>query len=144
MTMSFVMPAAWFLNTSLHQAVSMAGFCPQSTAQWALRMSPAAELNTPSVNAFGRMCGMRHTCVGTRLQPSRPSDELMRQCQWFATRPVPWPVMMASGPYSSLMRRHSSAMMSMASSQLMRSNSLLPRFSGLRSPFGSQSTRFMG
>ena len=26
MTMSFVMPAAWFLNTSLHQAVSMAGF----------------------------------------------------------------------------------------------------------------------
>ena len=80
MTMSFVMPAAWFLNTSLHQAVSMAGFCPQSTAQWALRMSPAAELNTPSVNAFGRMCGMRHTCVGTRLQPSRPSDELMRQC----------------------------------------------------------------
>ena len=34
MTMSFVMPAAWFLNTSLHQAVSMAGFCPHSTAQW--------------------------------------------------------------------------------------------------------------
>ena len=98
----------------------------------------------PKVKAFGRMCGIRHTWVGTRLQPSRPSDEFRRQCQWLETRPVPWPVMMASGPYSSLMRMLSEAMMSMASSQVMRSNSLLPRFSGWRSPFGSQSTRFMG
>ena len=52
--------------------------------------------------------------------------------------------MMASGPYASLMRKHSSAMMSSASSQLMRSNALLPRFSGCRSPLGSQSERFMG
>ena len=122
----------------------VAGLHPQCTMVLALARSPSQSLKIPSVKAFGSMSGMRHTCVGARLQPSRPSDELMRQCQWFQVRPVPWPVMMASGPYASLMRRHSSAMISMASSQLMRSNALLPRFSGLRSPLGSQSTRFMG
>ena len=51
---------------------------------------------------------------------------------------------MASGPYSLWIRRISAAMRSVASSQLMRTNLLLPRFCGLRSPFGSQSTRLSG
>ncbi len=42
------------------------------------------------------------------------------------------------------MRTISRAMMSVASSQLMRSNFDLPRFCGLRSPSGSQSTRLSG
>ena len=91
-------------------------------------------LNRPNVKAFGRIWGIRHTCVGAMLHPSSPSDELRRQCQWLEVRPVPCPVMMASGPYSSLMRRHSDAMVSMASSQVMRSHLPEPR-----SP-----TRFMG
>ena len=81
----------------------------------------------PSDMALGRMWGMRHTWVGTSDQPSRPSVELRRQCQWLVVRPVPWPVMMASGPYSSMMRRLSLAMVSSASSQVMRSHSPLPR-----------------
>ena len=47
-------------------------------------------------------------------------------------------------PDHSLMRSTSAATISVASSQLIRSYLLLPRFCGLRSPCGSQSTRFMG
>ena len=42
------------------------------------------------------------------------------------------------------MRTISEAMMSVASSHEMRSYLLMPRFCGLRSPFGSQSTRLRG
>ena len=51
---------------------------------------------------------------------------------------------MAFGPYVFWMRVISPAMMSVASSQEMRTYLLLPRFCGLRSPFGSQSTRLSG
>jgi len=51
---------------------------------------------------------------------------------------------MAPRPYSFSMRRISAAMRSVASSQEMRTYLLMPRFWGLRSPFGSQSTRLRG
>ena len=50
----------------------------------------------------------------------------------------------APGPCSRFTRLISFATMSSASSQLMRTYPEMPRFCGLRSPFGSKSTRFIG
>ena len=51
---------------------------------------------------------------------------------------------MAKGPYSSWTRLISAAMRVVASSHVMRSYLDTPRLRVLRSPCGSQSTRFIG
>ena len=59
----------------------------------------------------------------------------------------PWPSPCRNtdvGPYSSTHRLISSAQICAASSQPMRSYPLIPRVSGWRSPWGSQSTRLSG
>src|SRR5690606_30221423 len=101
------------------------------------------------------------TCLAPQYQPSQlsgclacmvnPPKILKRRYMqpWAActTFVSPWPSHWSktdSSPYCSLIRLISLAMMVAASSQLIRTYLLLPRFCGFLSPLGSQSTLFIG
>ena len=101
------------------------------------------------------------TCLEPQYQPSqlsgwrtcrvKPPIASSRRPLWpcgvwmvlLSPWPSPW-TRIAFGPYFFWMRTISLAMMSVASSQEMRSYLLTPRFCGLRSPSGSQSTLLSG
>ena len=101
------------------------------------------------------------TCLEPQYQPSqlsgwrtwrvKPPIALMSRPLWpcgvWMVLLSPWPSAcsrMALRPYCFSMRLISLTMMSVASSHEMRTYLLLPRFCGLRSPLGSQSTRLSG
>ena len=94
-----------------------------------------------------------HTCLEPQYQPSqlsgwrtcrvKPPISSSRRALWpcgvwmvlLSPWPSPW-TRIARGPYCLWIRAISLAMMSVASSQEMRTYLLLPRFCGFRSPFG--------
>ena len=102
-----------------------------------------------------------HTCLEPQYQPSqlsgwrtcrvKPPISSSRRALWpcgvwmvlLSPWPSPW-TRIAAGPYCLWIRAISLAMMSVASSQEMRTYLLLPRFCGFLSPSGSQSMRLSG
>ena len=102
-----------------------------------------------------------HRCLAPQYQPSHESGwrawmvEPPRSSSSFTMAPwhgctifvSPWPsccTRMEPAPCTSYWRLTSLAMMSVASSQLMRLYFEMPRVSGWRSPSGSQSSRMSG